>query len=434
MAHLIIIFISIFLALYTLTGIAATVSQIQEQLQTLGYPIGKVDGHWGKKSRDALKRFQTEQGLSATGKIDEFTEQTLKLIVKEKAITPVQSQTISAIANPIKDTVIESTTTALPIIPTPPPITAPTQNVTTTIAPITPTSPVITPPILTPQPITNPSHLTVEKTTVFTTTPSPPIMPLPLPVNNSVVNTQPIKTAIVKESISIEIHDGIKFVKVPGGCFTMGGGIHPAHEVCVHKDSSFLISQYEITQGQWQAINGDNPSSHVIDNDYPVENVSWNDVQSFIAKINKQKSNHGRYRLPTEAEWEYSTRAKTNTAYWWGTNQPTCKPGMNNGANFNGGNACDNATVKVGSYKANAFGLYDVHGNVWEWVEDVYLLDAYKRHAKHDPIIIEGGIDRVFRGGSWLYPAEAMTVFNRDHAAPNFRFSHLGLRLIYASK
>lgn len=342
-----IIFISIYLLLKPLTGFTAAVLEVQEMLNTLGYEVGIVDGKWGAKSREALKQFQIDKGLTVTGKINAETEQALQISIKPPApVEPIE------IAKPVA-------------------------------------TPVITVP-------------SISETTAK-------LMPL--------------------KSSSVESKSGIKFVRIQGGCFTMGGGNFPIHDVCVHEGNSFLISQYEITQGQWKAIIGSNPSIHVVGDNYPVENVSWNDVQIFIDKLNKL--GQGKYRLPTEAEWEYSARANTKTMYWWGDKEPICKPGSPNSANFNGDKECSNTTVKVGTYQPNAFDLYDVHGNVWEWVEDVYLPDAYTRHQKHDPIITEGSTERVFRGGSWLYPASAMTVFNRDHAAPNFQFSHLGFRLIY---
>lgn len=412
MSYRIRIFISLCLALQAWNGFATTVSELQEMLQTLGYPIGKADGHWGKKSREALKQFQSQQGLSATGKIDAATEQALQLRIKSKTVP--QSQPIDVpIANAIK--------TELPTsLSTPPNLSIPPQAaIIPSLQPV----------------VTNPVPQLSEKPVISTATSiaPPPTPSLPL-TDNSNVNKTAVKTApvaIIQNPI-VEAPSGIKFVRVPGGCFTMGGGNFAVHDVCVHNNDSFLIGQYEVTQSQWQNVMGSNPSSHTVGNDYPVENVSWNDVQEFIAKLNKL--DQGRYRLPTEAEWEYSARAKTKTAYWWGTDQPICKPGAVNGANFNGDDSCPHSTTKVGTYQANAFGLYDVHGNVWEWVEDVYTSDAYQRHEKQNPVLIEGGTDRVFRGGSWLYSAEAMAAFNRDHAAPNFQFSHLGLRLIYQSK
>jgi formylglycine-generating enzyme required for sulfatase activity len=257
----------------------------------------------------------------------------------------------------------------------------------------------------------------IPKTIVSTAAPLPPT---PITSTDKPLSTQ--------DSV-ITSPAGIKFVRISGGCFTMGGGNFGTKEVCVHANGNFFIGQYEITQGQWRAVNGDNPSINALGTDYPVENVSWNAVHKFIDKLNKH--GQGRYRLPTEAEWEYSARANAKTMYWWGDILPTCKSGYPNSANFNGKENCPNAITKVGTYQPNTFGLYDVHGNVWEWVEDVYLSDAYQRYQPNDPVISTGGTERVFRGGSWLYPAVAMTVFNRDHAAPDFQFSHLGFRLIY---
>ena len=382
MSNHIAIFISIYLLLQPLSGIAATVLEVQEMLHNLGYAIKKIDGRWGAKSRDALKKFQIDRGLPVTGKIDAATERALQSSVK---------------STPDDIVVIQPETNA-------------TQNVTPAIVNVVPALevPVIVPPNAPTKPalsLSSTKSLAKEIATITTA-----------------------KSASVRDQI-IESPAGIKFVRVPGGCFTIGGGNFGTSEICVHDNSSFFIGQYEVTQGQWRAINNNNPSTHAVGADYPVENVSWEDVHKFIEKLNKQ--GQGRYRLPTEAEWEYSARANAKTMYWWGDTPPTCEVGHPNSANFNGDQKCPHSTVKVGMYQPNTFNLYDVHGNVWEWVEDVYLSDAYKRYSQHNPIITEGGTNRIFRGGSWLYPAAAMAVFNRDHAAPNFQFSHLGFRLIY---
>jgi formylglycine-generating enzyme required for sulfatase activity len=156
------------------------------------------------------------------------------------------------------------------------------------------------------------------------------------------------------------------------GCSPGDGGCYseekPPHQVTVRP---FRIGRYEVTQGQWQAVMGANPSSFKGD-DRPVENVSWDDVQTFLKRLNAQTDGTP-YRLPTEAEWEYAARARVTTAYWWGTEIGSGK------ANCDGcGSQWDNQeTAPVGSFKANPFGLYDTVGNVWEWVQDCYH-DSYQ--------------------------------------------------------
>lgn len=222
----------------------------------------------------------------------------------------------------------------------------------------------------------------------------------------------------------------ITFSRIPGGCFiTRTNGTKSTQEVCVHKNTHFLISQHEITQGQWQKVMKDNPAGATKGKDHPIENVSWNDIQNFIAKLNSTAQ--GRYRLPTEAEWEYAAHGGYNNIYWWGNVDPTCEIEKTNGANFSGGISCPHTTTKVGTYAPNPYGLYDMHGNVWEWVQDVYSASGYDSKHPNDPVVTKGSHFRVFRGGSWLYPGDAMAVYNRDRAKPDFHFSHLGFRLVY---
>ncbi|KOR30962.1 hypothetical protein TI04_03225, partial [Achromatium sp. WMS2] len=153
------------------------------------------------------------------------------------------------------------------------------------------------------------------------------------------------------------------------------------------------------------------------------------EVQEFISKLNAKR--RGTYRLLTEAEWEYSARAGTTTAYSWGNKLPTCINKQPNSANVNAGENCEHNTVAVGSYQANPFGIYDMHGNVWEWVTDTYLDDAYTKHKKNDPVINDNGENKVLRGGSWLYPGTAATSYRRDYSPQNIGNSHLGFRLVY---
>jgi formylglycine-generating enzyme required for sulfatase activity len=162
-------------------------------------------------------------------------------------------------------------------------------------------------------------------------------------------------------------------VEIPAGRFQMGcspddsqchGLETPAHQVTI---SPFRIGKYEVTQAQWQAVMGENPA-RAKGSDRPVANVSWDDAQAFLKRLNS-KGTGKPYRLPTEAEWEYAARAGTGTPYWWGK---TIDP---DNANYGGLYAVllgqgHEYTDPVGSFKPNAFGLYDTVGNVSEWVQD----------------------------------------------------------------
>jgi len=186
------------------------------------------------------------------------------------------------------------------------------------------------------------------------------------------------------------------------------------HEVTLTKP--FYMGKNEVTQEQWEAEMGNN-RSRTKGAKLPVTDVSWEDCQEFIKKLNKKTD--GGYRLPTEAEWEYACRAGTTTAYSFG-DKITPKD-----ANYVGSKIGE--PVAVGSYKPNAFGLYDMHGNVWEWCEDWY--DDYPAGAVTDPKGPGTGKSRVLRGGSFNdFESEARSS-NRDDVSPTNRLVLNGFRL-----
>ncbi|MCW5199985.1 SUMF1/EgtB/PvdO family nonheme iron enzyme, partial [Desulfobulbus sp. F1] len=165
---------------------------------------------------------------------------------------------------------------------------------------------------------------------------------------------------------------GMKLAYVPGGCFDMGSPSNeeghendegPVHKVCV---DSFWMGQYEVTQGQWKKIMDANPSEFKKGGNYPVEQVSWDDAQDFIKKLNSSTGKS--YRLPTEAEWEYACRANSSSRYCGGDDLDALAWHSKN----SGG-----STHPVGGKQGNGFGLYDMSGNVWEWCADQYDSDYY---------------------------------------------------------
>ncbi|KPA15413.1 peptidase C14 caspase catalytic subunit p20 [Candidatus Magnetomorum sp. HK-1] len=230
-------------------------------------------------------------------------------------------------------------------------------------------------------------------------------------------------TSIEEQSFTNTL--GMTFVRIPAGSFMMGSPTNEPerdsdevlHKVTLTHD--YYMQTTEVTQGQWQAIMGNNPSYFKNCGDRcPVEQVSWNDVQEFIKKINT-KDRGRKYRLPTESEWENAARAGTQTPFAFGNCLST------NDANYNGNyplTGCSKGqyrekTLPVGSLRKNAWGLYDMHGNVWEWCQDWY--GAYSTGDAIDPTGPYAGSDRVFRGGSWLSSASlcrlwALASFSRS--------------------
>ncbi len=177
------------------------------------------------------------------------------------------------------------------------------------------------------------------------------------------------------------------------------------HEVTLTKP--FYMGKYEVTQEQWESVMGNNPSSRTKGAKLPVTNVSWEDCQEFIKKLNEKTS--GGYRLPTEAEWEYACRAGTTTAYSYGDNL------TKSDANIDG-----DSIKAVGSYRPNAFGLYDMHGNVWEWCNDWY--GSLQDGEVTDPKGAATGSSRVLRGGSFINDVSAARSSLRFVGAPTLVF------------
>jgi len=220
---------------------------------------------------------------------------------------------------------------------------------------------------------------------------------------------------------------GQKFVLIPSGTFMMGGsssqsgqnGDAPQHRVTMTK--AFYMQNTEATQGQWRAIMGKNPSDFSsCGDDCPVENVSWPDAQEFIRRLNT-KEGENKYRLPTEAEWEYACKAGTTTAFYFGDDGRL----LGQYAWYNGNSA--KGTQAVGRKKPNQWGLYDMHGNVWEWCEDWF--GPYPAGSVTDPTGPSSGSYRVFRGGGWHFDAKFCRSEVRGRRSPGYRAGGLGFRL-----
>jgi formylglycine-generating enzyme required for sulfatase activity len=216
----------------------------------------------------------------------------------------------------------------------------------------------------------------------------------------------------------------MQFALIPAGEFQMGSANgandeRPVRTVRISKP--FYLGIYEVTQGQWEAVMGNNPSQFKGDASRPVERVSWEEVQQFIDKLNAREGGT-KYRLPTEAEWEYAARAGSTTAYSFGDDSSQ----LGKYAWFEGN--AGNTTHPVGKLQPNAWGLYDMHGNVWEWVQDWY--GKYAAEPVTDPQGPASGSDRVIRGGGWGHVAGFCRSAYRLHGAPGGRSDSLGFRLL----
>ncbi len=209
-------------------------------------------------------------------------------------------------------------------------------------------------------------------------------------------------------------------VTVEGGNFKMGSNEDyekPVHSVTL---SSFEIGKYEVTQAQWKAVMGNNPSNFKGD-DLPIENVSWNDVQDFLQKLNAKTGKN--YRLPTEAEWEFAARggAKSKIYTYSGSNSVDDVAWLNDNSN--------NKTHAVGTKQANELGIYDMSGNVWEWCSDWYDENYYKNSPTQNPKGPNNGDTRVLRGGSWFNNSNGCRIANRGRSDLAFRYNSIGFRV-----
>lgn len=221
---------------------------------------------------------------------------------------------------------------------------------------------------------------------------------------------------------------GAKFVLLPAGTFTMGSpssqsgryGNEAQHQASISR--SFYMQTTVVTQEQWKRVMGDNPSGFSsCGDDCPVEEVSWNDVQDFINKLNNMEGTD-KYRLPTEAEWEYAARSGGKQEDYAGT---ASESNLGDYAWYRANSG--GKTHPVGQKKPNDLGLYDMSGNVWEWVQDWYA--NYPSSPIPDTAGHSSNSYRVNRGGSWInFPRRCRTAV-RDYNYPDFKYFDLGFRL-----
>jgi formylglycine-generating enzyme required for sulfatase activity len=259
--------------------------------------------------------------------------------------------------------------------------------------------------------------------------------------------------ALLAVNVSAQSKVPDTFVRINGGTFMMGSSANEPgreddetqHRVTV---SSFYMGKYEVTQKEYQEVMGTNPSAFKGDN-LPVESVSWYDAVEYCNKRSQKEGltpaymidvtnvtnvmwnrNANGYRLPTEAEWEYACRARTTTPFSTGNNITTDQ------ANYNGNKPYNNnakgtyreKTTAVGSFLPNAWGLYDMHGNVLEWCWDWFWY--YSSESQTDPVGEVTGTYRVFRDGSWFNDGRLLRSARRDFGDPSDGYFNLGFRLV----
>ena len=248
------------------------------------------------------------------------------------------------------------------------------------------------------------------------------------------------------KSLTEDLGNGVilEMVQIPRGTFLMGSpeseedrasNEGPQRQVTV---PSFFMGKYPLTQEQYQAIMGDNPSSFKSKgstfapptNQHPVETVSWNDAVTFCERLSQKTGKT--YRLPSEAEWEYACRAGTTTPFYFGEN---ITPHL---VNYNGNYPYGSApkgeyrqqTTDVGSFPPNAFGLYDMHGNVWEWCLDDWV-DNYNNAPIDGSAVTNQNGDNVLRGGSWGYFAKSCRSAHRFSYSRDYRHGSFGFRVVF---
>lgn len=219
-----------------------------------------------------------------------------------------------------------------------------------------------------------------------------------------------------------------QWIDISCGTFTMGSSVgkewdSPPHQITISK--GFQIGKYEVTQAQWKAVMDSNPSLNS-GRSNPVEQITWNECQTFISKLNEIDSAYT-YRLPTEAEWEYCCRAGSDTKFCSGNEE------MNLGDYAWFHNNSYSKTHPIGQKNPNSWGIYDMHGNVLEWCQDWYDHDYYDNSPNIDPQGPSSGSERVYRGGSCAVSAKGCESAYRGSNPPYYGDWYHGVRLVRTS-
>jgi formylglycine-generating enzyme required for sulfatase activity len=227
----------------------------------------------------------------------------------------------------------------------------------------------------------------------------------------------------------------MKFAWIPPGDFMMGSpkkekerGLNETHHK-VTLTKGFYMGVYTVTQEEWQAVMGKNQSFFKGEKNLPVDTVSWDDCQAFIKKLRDKDKKA--YRLPTEAEWEYACRAGTKTPFHFGETISTDQANYNGNFTYGDGKKGVNRkkTTPVGSFPANAWGLHDMHGNLWQWCQD--WDGEYPQKDVVDPQGADNGKFPVLRGGSWFNGPRDCRSASRLSFDPGYRGQAYGLRVCF---
>ncbi|MBF0358546.1 MAG: formylglycine-generating enzyme family protein [Magnetococcales bacterium] len=225
-----------------------------------------------------------------------------------------------------------------------------------------------------------------------------------------------------------ERFSGMEFIWVEGGCFKMGSPPHavgrdsdeePVHKACV---SSFWMGKYEVTQGQWRTIMRGNPSKFRNVDTHPVEKIGIVDAKALAERLSKQHEGHAKFRLPTEAEWEFVCRERGLRKVYPGSQQLETTSWFKENSL--------GSTQIVGTLAPNSLGFYDMGGNVWEWVSDSYDRFGYRKHKENNPVNMSQSDSFVIRGGSWREHSSAIRCANRGFNKFSRKRSDVGVRLV----
>ncbi len=240
-------------------------------------------------------------------------------------------------------------------------------------------------------------------------------------------SVQPSVSSTKRDFTETVLGINMKMVYVKGGTFRMGATLEqgddvedwekPVHSVIL---SDYYIGKFEVTQGLWKAVMGSNPSYFSRGDDYPVESVSWNDIQTFLTKLNQQTGKN--YALPTEAQWEYAARGGAKSERYKYSGSHT----IGDVAWFSSNSS--SSTHPVGTKQPNELGIYDMSGNVWEWCSD--WMGSYSSESQTNPTGPFSGSYRVLRGGSWGNGARGCRVSYRSSFDPDFRNFNFGFRVV----